>query len=423
MEARCVCKKKHGRRVKKIGRGQKVRESKLWILCLLAGCVLTGCNGTEVEMPQAQGQDWQVTENAVVEETLAEQLQVPEQVTEDFVSEKGICHLMVDADILMPKVSQVDIVEAIPRAFTEQEALQFVEQFQGEQQWKYVVSNDIYKGEGPEQSLQSGEIRYDLWIEPAETEQGHIKLQYSVNKNTGQPGWRPSMEYRNTDISMDSTETMYPLTEGKAQDCTISLEEAIALADAEVEQLAPNYRVAHYGQLGAWNGAKTARQFYILHYTGMLQGVPVNDTYAGDSYEVGQELITVILNDEGVCYLEYANPYGVGDILQRDVELLSFAEIWDIFTNVGMLKLEELEAYEEVIRNDVEIYEIRFGYMAVLQADGQLQYTPVWDFYGRGYLAGTGAWAHAEESEPLENDSFLTINAVTGTVIDRNVGY
>ena len=410
-------------------------KGRLWICGFIISCMLGGCDGAVAEKREIQGSVGAVEQNTKVqgsdqiaeltgaEETLSTQLKVPERVTEDLVSEKGICHLTVDADIIMPQVTQVDIIEDIPRVFTEQEALQFVEQFQGEQQWKYVILGDIYKGEAPEQSLRSGEMGYDLWIEPTETDQGHIKIQYSVNKNTGQPGWRPSMEYRNTDNSMDSTETMYPLTEGKAQDCTISLEEAIALADAEVEQLVADYRVAHYGQLGAWSSAKPKRQFYVLHYTRKLQGVPVNDTYGGSFYDVGQELITVIVNDEGVCYLEYANPYGVGETLQKDVELLSFEEIWDIFTNVGMLKLKELEAYEEVNRNDVEIYEIRFGYMAVLQVDGRLYYTPVWDFYGRGYLAGTGAWMHAEENEPLENEAFLTVNAVTGTIINREIGY
>lgn len=130
-----------------------------------------------------------------------------------------------------------------------------------------------------------------------------------------------------------------------------------------------------------------------------------------------------MVQDDGVCYFEYTNPYDVGEIVEADTELLSFEEIWDIFGKLGLLSIQHLEIDENLQKNELSVYEIRLGYMAVAQADGTYQYIPVWDFYGKRILSGSGGYANAPKEDPIEGLSHLTINAITGTNIDRDMGY
>ena len=131
----------------------------------------------------------------------------------------------------------------------------------------------------------------------------------------------------------------------------------------------------------------------------------------------------MIVNDEGVCSFTYDNPYDVGETVQQDVELLSFEEIWEIFSQVALLSIQHLEIDENLQKNEMNVHEIRFGYMTVLMADGTYQYTPVWDFYATRHLAGTGGYTHADEQRVMYDRSELTINAINGTVIERTLGY
>ena len=127
------------------------------------------------------------------------------------------------------------------------------------------------------------------------------------------------------------------------------------------------------------------------------------------------------MNDEGVCFVRYSNPYDVGEVIERDCELLSFDEIMDIFSRVGLLSIQHLERYPDLKENTLEVYRIAFGYMAVRQPDDvdAYYYVPVWDFYGHRVLYGTGGYAHGKEFGKIWGCSELTINAIDGTVIDR----
>ena len=54
-------------------------------------------------------------------EALVEVLGVPEHVSGEFVSDSGISRVRVDAEVIFPEVDHVDVIEALPRVFTEEE--------------------------------------------------------------------------------------------------------------------------------------------------------------------------------------------------------------------------------------------------------------------------------------------------------------
>ncbi len=425
-------------------------EMKGRYLCVLLALLLFFCPGCTQETPQETEES-----QGIMGEALTETLGVPENVQGEFVSESGISRVIVDAEIVVPEIDHADIIEAIPRVFTEEEITSLITRHEDEIGWYDVHSVEAYKGEMPEIDYSvAGVDMYDLWIsnipfdmqysrdkdaiseikERLSPEQAEnyvwtsFHVDYGLSAATGKIGFPPSLEYMRSNVSVNMGD-LQPLVEGKAADCTISLEEAIAMADAEVHEILPDYELSAYGQMPRYE-LGNPEQYYAFRYTRHLNGIPVNDAYGGEGmatgdygYVSGLGVVSVVVNDGGVCLLIYDNPYDVGKTVEKNAELLSFDEIWDIFSRVALLSIQYLEIDENLHKNEMEIYEVRIGYMTVLPADGTYRYTPVWDFYGFRNLAGTGGYTHADEQAVIYGDSLLTINALNGTVIDRDLGY
>lgn len=72
--------------------------------------------------------------------------------------------------------------------------------------------------------------------------------------------------------------------------------------------------------------------------------------------------------------------------------------------------------WEETTSKNMRVESITFGYTRVLMKDAPTRYmmVPVWDFFG--YFEASGA-------NKAEDYSLLTINAIDGSVIDREYGY
>lgn len=402
------------------------------LLCFL-GILLIGCSADSTDAPAVLKSPEET--NFTSDVPLKEQLKAPNRYTAYLTSESGISILDVDADIVVPEVTSIDTLEALPRPFTDEEFQDFL--CRHPMDWIHAVSGKAYNNTYDIQT-QYGITSYQVWLEAANQQEFDLLntedrysviLQYSLDSDGQLAFFMPSLEYEANPVHLDVSECL-PLTEGRAEGCTISLEEAIALADAEVHALAPDYEVTTYGQLPGRKFPQYKR-YYLLRYTRHLNGIPVNEVYGGEgatnitetTYTAALGVISVIVRDDGICYLNYCNPYDVGDIMQENCELLPFSQIMDIFTTIGMLSARHLELEDGVQENTYHVYKIQLGYMTVLQADGSYRYTPVWDFYAEHTLSGTGMYAHGKDFGPLYGTSMLTIDAITGTVIDRSLGY
>ena len=75
---------------------------------------------------------------------------------------------------------------------------------------------------------------------------------------------------------------------------------------------------------------------------------------------------------------------------------------------------------------DVEITKVSLSLMRI-RDKGSLQGTivPVWDFWGTSdwYDAEPNAYGYQEKGMNYEYQPMLTLNAVDGTVVDRQLGY
>lgn len=414
------------------------------LLLVLSLLLLSGCGAPEETPPESEASSGAET----IWSPLGEQLGAPAHIEGEFTSESGKSTVKVDAEVFVPWASGANLIEVFPRLFTQEEINTMAERHGGGLSWKHEGEGEIkrgqpyYREEMPEIDERDNRAwidSYFLWISAGdsrnrlealkeEEEYRDLSVRYNLNSSTGALASLPAMEFGQGIGSLGAFDNpeIYPLTDGKAEGCTISPAEAIALAEEEVRALAPDYYLYECGQLPVYSALKNPR-YYALRFTREIGGIPVNGTYhteAGNAYEYvsGTSKIDVVVRDSGVCALQYYNPEDLGEVKEENVKLLPFSDIWDIFSQVGLLSIQWVESEEDVQVNRLTITEIRFGYMKVWQPDGSYLYTPVWDFYGTDFLSGTGAYAHAADFE-YAKDCKLTINAMNGTVIDRGLGY
>ncbi len=363
--------------------------------------------------------------------TLQETLDAPGHVEETFISASGVSTVKVDADVYVPEASGANLIEVTPRAFTKKDISRMIRRHGKALTWKYRTSSELYQGEGPEKSTDPFEKfdSYDLWISAGEdtdaAEERELVVSYDLDPDTGAPVSDPVMYYGQGSWNLQFPDIV-PLTDGKAADCSITAEEATSLAEEEVSALASGYALAEYGQLPvyeAWGNP----QYYVLRFTRSIGDIPVNPSVpeqAGPDEDCrGTSEIDVVVRDDGVCGVNYYNPEKLKSVTKKKVYLLSFSEIWDIFSQIAPLSLQKMESEKDLEVNRLSISEIRFGYRKLLQPDGTYLYTPVWDFYGTRFLAGTGGYAGGWDTGETPKDVKLTINAMDGTVIDREHGY
>lgn len=400
---------------------------------LLSGILaLSGCHGEETLSQTPENS----TYGAV---PIAEAMGVPEHYTFSRQSESGKSRVIVDADVMVPEVYGVDVLEAVPVVFTDEEVQDFVQRHTGDFEWKNVVTKQPYQGEGlAKECLDEtmGLFSCSLWL----NHQSHdndtdlyreIIVQFWIQGKNEEIAYIPTLTYTNSRASeTPSISEVLPLNEkNQADGCTISLEEAAAFGEKEMQALFPDFFLSQYGQLGSdgnENQFPYHPPYYALKYTRSINEIPVNIDIRrgvgdGSDYTAGTESVWMTVNDSGVCWLEYANPMRTGETVEKNVKLLSFQEILEIFEKVSLLSIQHLELYDTLVETVMDIREIRFGYMAVRQSEriGGYHYIPVWDFYGIKYPVYEGNQYYPKAfDEPV-----FTINAMNGTVIDRTLGY
>ena len=126
---------------------------------------------------------------------------------------------------------------------------------------------------------------YSLWIYNEDEyyngrDYHSINVSYGLSAKTGKLAWQPEMEYLKSRYSL-SVSDLLPLTDGKAEGCTITLEEARAYADEEAHAICPDYEMTNYGQMPVYELVGNP-QYYIFRYTRHIDGIPVNDDYGGE---------------------------------------------------------------------------------------------------------------------------------------------
>lgn len=357
-------------------------------------------------------------------ETVAERVNAPETWQGEFQSNTGKTHVYVDMTIEVPEVEAIPIWAVEQHIFTMEEIARFADIMLGEGSWHQ---------EGHRDDPADGELRYltdqyagDAGIsydcELVNDKQHHVYADYAILKTM--PNWYifPSMGF------------WTPFEENWGRNiCTE--EEAIAMADAVVSQIAPDMSL--YGlnpeKDGKYMGGRVDDTVHYeyghrLYYERSVSGIRVTSVSqqgARDAKELlnpvlPYEKLYIDIGENGIFYTIWENPIDITNMLEEDCELLPFEQVMDIFGAIAPLTIQRTE-YEA--NNDLYINHAVLGYMCLPERGNSTSYrlTPVWDFFGERtigperYGNRDGFWHY--------DTSLLTINAIDGTVIDREYGY
>ena len=153
-----------------------------------------------------------------------------------------------------------------------------------------------------------------------------------------------------------------------------------------------------------------------------VENSPFDDIWA-------YERITVCVSEGKVVSFRWANPYTEPVLENTSAELLPFEDIADIFakmiivTNDDIREINRKNGFDIIHTMDVDTAEL--GLMRVRDREDHTigEIIPVWDFWAK-----TRAAAAEKKDAHLVYDGeyyeiVLTINALDGTIIDRNLGY
>ncbi len=168
-------------------------------------------------------------------------------------------------------------------------------------------------------------------------------------------------------------------------------------------------------------------QCYIFYLSNTICGIPFTYVQKAEGEfmtdekpyapPVFQETIEVHVNDNGVVYFRWDNPYEQAEYVSDNVELLDFEEIKGIFLDqMKRVGQGRNEWYPSNGKTDdtINIDKVELGMMVTIDKDAPNRFIsiPVWDFFA----------SSSDLGEEL-NYSILTINAIDGSFFNRNLGY
>ena len=367
---------------------------------------------------------------------LAKTVDAPEHADEIYNSKTGKITVTIDADVIVPEADHIPIYSADTRFVTVEEVLALADAAFAEREY---AGNTEFQQEhyaaGKESTFT--EDHYVLYLESPEgytLEGGNATIH-----ELGVSGSSVRFDMPQTD-----GETVYHITDKVSmrfpdmppKGCSLTYEEARQFADEVIAQFAPEHTcVGQAVKLGLISKDIRDEDFmesspdeaWVLFYTRDLE-LPITYNIFGtesnfDMYApvYNDDCITIIVDDNGVQALDYPNPHTITGVLQEDCELLPFDQIMEVAAAILPLKEVWLEQYYDDVR--INIYEIRLGYMRVISRDTQkFEYIPVWDFFGIEECRETRD-GEVCVSQEYPFYSYLTINAIDGTVIDRSYGY
>lgn len=221
---------------------------------------------------------------------------------------------------------------------------------------------------------------------------------------------------------------------------TIPLEEARQTAAEQASRLGMDFAVYGWDYALYYRGNDGIRESnvldggYLFYFSRMVDGIPLTYTsedggvYEGDigeepTFESWKyERCNILVGSDGICTVELKNPYEVKELQTKNVKLMDFDSILRIYEQMMEISNADLAA-DEIVRT-YHIRRITLGYSRIYDptvdnATGLL--VPVWDFFGEFDVEGDGY--QIRNSGERSTRSFLTINAIDGTIISRELGY
>ena len=430
-------------------------------------------NRTEPEVPQ--GSDPQPTEKPTG--TLRSALSAPEHCT-DSTEDKvfgGTLTVQIDADVEIPNVSKVPVYTTEIRTFTAEQCESITKLLLGDgpyynynlelgdkAHWKRVIEEQTKELDDYNNRVFGESFPYDQYREAAELNLNTYLRDYAAMPEPGpmQP-WTGSFSGERTVVAdaenrylAIKTSSVYFYDEaGNAPfplpghtPATVDEKDAAAVAEAVMREISGDefkavgistYLDGHDREsfLTEWNLSPEqfpAEEYHvslmrstagILCYSySAFHGSDTAMQAAGFSLDYDDPVIpesaSVLVRDGKAVALVWYNAIRVTDTENENVVLISFDKALEIFKKqiFRSIYLDSAEKGKAETHEHITITRIVLSYMKVKKKDtpNERYLLPVWDFMG---------YTEDGSKEWFSNQSFLTINAIDGSIIDRNAGY
>jgi beta-lactamase regulating signal transducer with metallopeptidase domain len=238
------------------------------------------------------------------------------------------------------------------------------------------------------------------------------------------------MERNNIETGEKETEKSIRMTREEAESQAQQALQAMGIANMRIAsvKLADFEVASRFGDTAGKSG-----QCWAIQFERMIGNIPmilVTPSHQSDSEprpggnesdqyvkERVPETMKMCISDEGILYFDWRNTDKVAATVSENVKLLPFDEVMERAKKNIFYKTYVPEDYSV----SITVQSIKLGMMRVVQKDTMdtMLTVPVWDFIGNIQVV-------AKDGKPVpqrENLSYLTLNAIDGSAIDRERGY
>lgn len=438
---------------------------------LLALTMLSGC-----AKAQANTESTSVNQAMLIEQSSQEQesYTFPERFTGDWTSQEGKLTIHADAQVVAEQGVVLPTATVEPREFTQEDVDNLLRVFlKGEPLYGAVptkqelqasldrINSPEWQPDGPpvatQEELEARRKELNAWyteeIAKAPEEKPVIHGFADSNKPNRVSG-NATVDGIEYDVSISNgnngdwreariTRTRYKYSDGSIDWSGITKEDVIAQADALIQELGFDNMVlddVQEWENGTWR----------LYYTPIVNGIRLssirediveptnnyyqywdygaNDSENPDTVSWWKENIQIIMGKNGLLSFAWTAPTTTPIVKQEQSALLPFEEIASIANTMlpvvvvgpkerSLTELDKINGFDT--KMDVEITKVSLTLMRI-RDKGSLQGTivPVWDFWG------TWTWYDADKQpESYTTQPMLTLNAIDGSVVDRQLGY
>jgi hypothetical protein len=177
-----------------------------------------------------------------------------------------------------------------------------------------------------------------------------------------------------------------------------------------------------------FGGLNPRCQAWLLRYTRTVSRVPTIYTdfecmkvETDDQADpIMYESMTFAIDDSGIIGFQWSSPYEITGTVTDSAKILSFKDCASVFETM-VFPVNEWMA--ENGSATIQVKQAKLGMSRVTERDvrGEGLLIPVWDFIGDVVMTYTNGGQTRQMK--LEDWDLLTVNAVNGDVIDRNLGY
>lgn len=374
-------------------------------------------------------------------------MNAPQSLSHSFTSNTGNTRINIEASVEVPDVASVNVYEVMQREIPAQNVVAFADYIIGKGAWSgdtdYGPPRERYLG-GDFDGLTEEEMYIASFEETSYGDNGELSSAlYSINaglcRQNGVIRGPQILNYGQRDNLLFGYN--FPMSHSRrgmdARGCTYSRDEALSLAWQAAQALAPELTEVSCGIINmdfSTEAEYDGEEAYLFCFTRNVDGIPVTytiheathtyDDENGDPihYRINcaYESLRLVVSSDGLIDGRYESPYVIGAPLQTDVQLIDFNQMLEIVESILPLKFAWLEdSYDST---EVNVDRIVFGYTRVDFKDELYRYklVPVWDVFGTSCNYKDGGLVNDHNDDM---DSLLTINAMDGTIIDRDFGH